>query len=901
MNILNHRFTDKFFAACQQFYEYPLYRLIETGNKIRLMLWSDDPEALYEYLVAAASCGQISGHSLKIYICGSGASQVRELLEKQCPMYSALAEREAVEIEFSEVPEAFPPYVVCDRKFMAELKGPCVLSIGKGGLSEELERLAENLNYAYSVSYNDRGSFSEITADLKKDDDKKAANYASSVLQAAHIPVKMYIAGARESDTEEAVVSYQKAIEDPAVLNRLVYLEHLRWTVFMVLRGFRIPTDDEMKRVYKDDGSGNMLTSFRNDKEGIHPALARCSEKGIDALEGRSREFWEGYRPDNTDESYAGLDELSRMSLYQRYLAGEAVKQNREAVEKVLAEYPPYAPGILQLRNAVKGFDQTGEAGLKNALRIAEENGVSKDLQDSVEKYMQSSIDASRRRSYIQGDIYSVKAQGYVLLKRKLFRNVIRCMSADHAENIISLARLDPEKAAFIVPLGMDVNEQKDLEDSIREFAKQRRLATDIRLYFMMEPTVREVRKLLYEIHGWMDGKDGETVFDLTGAVPQLVMATADDPCGSFFCEGYKLVPFRGCRSISVMNAMPLNFKIEDIFAAMARRAVVGWDITDMRGIEKTIKAMLTAYISVTAGKKDLFTALREYIYPTKDNPRNRKYSQEKERKHFRYSVQMDIGHRRNIPGSLYRLASDGYVDELDIRVENGAYEISGSTDYSALIKQLFDIEGDSDSTYSAKYDNRSKKPVLRWIGDTFPMPEDKCLRMVVQEFEKAGCFTIDGDTVSFASPGMKSVFALGTDGIILEDALYFAVKENPNFKEVRLGYSFGKGDLSENEIDVVAITNAGRPVYISCKNGHALSIGAAHEIYRHARLYNINSPIPVLAATEPDLASKGFDVGGKARDYVEKGLGVTFIDRDILKDWNKLQDVLTRIATSGR
>lgn len=165
-------------------------------------------------------------------------------------------------------------------------------------MENELERVARNINFSYEMKYDQR--ISKSLADERFDTSKVAefvdspfdyeigdlnivsnfigSKYAadSSYAAAVHIPVKLAICREfnKEKDTLETL---KDAIKRKSRLyKKLIALEHRRWNAYMVMRGYRAPSEQE-EVILLYQGSNT-----HQDKERLlHICLCDCGEKGV--------------------------------------------------------------------------------------------------------------------------------------------------------------------------------------------------------------------------------------------------------------------------------------------------------------------------------------------------------------------------------------------------------------------------------------------------------------------------------------------------------------------------------------------------------------------------------------------------------------------------------------------
>ena len=125
----------------------------------------------------------------------------------------------------------------------------------------ELMRLAKNINFAYAMKYNQNTSCKTADEDFMKSFDKEfnasASNFHgadykadSSIACAMHIPYKLELCKTLGDFNNAERILSKSIVHRDHIYKNLVELEHKRWNVFMALRGFRAPTEEEYKYLH---------------------------------------------------------------------------------------------------------------------------------------------------------------------------------------------------------------------------------------------------------------------------------------------------------------------------------------------------------------------------------------------------------------------------------------------------------------------------------------------------------------------------------------------------------------------------------------------------------------------------------------------------------------------------
>ena len=160
----------------------------------------------------------------------------------------------------------------------------------------ELDRIARNINFSYSMKYNQRinkhdaddqfessriAEFVASPRDYEIGDINVAANFIganyaadSSFASAVHIPVKLAMCK-NDDSKQDPVDTLKEAIRKKNKLYwRLVALEHRRWNAYIVTRGFRAPTPKEEETLLYQKGN-----THQDKQRLLHMCLCDCGTK----------------------------------------------------------------------------------------------------------------------------------------------------------------------------------------------------------------------------------------------------------------------------------------------------------------------------------------------------------------------------------------------------------------------------------------------------------------------------------------------------------------------------------------------------------------------------------------------------------------------------------------------
>lgn len=162
--------------------------------------------------------------------------------------------------------------------------------------SKELDRIARNINFSYSMKYDQRinkhiaddqfeesrtAEFVDSPRDYEVGDISVAANFIgakyaadSSLAAAVHIPVKLAMCKSSDSKQDPVDTLKEAILKKNNLYWRLVALEHRRWNAYTVMRGFRAPTPKEEETLLYQNGN-----THQDKQRLLHICLCDCGAK----------------------------------------------------------------------------------------------------------------------------------------------------------------------------------------------------------------------------------------------------------------------------------------------------------------------------------------------------------------------------------------------------------------------------------------------------------------------------------------------------------------------------------------------------------------------------------------------------------------------------------------------
>ena len=315
----------------------------------------------------------------------------------------------------------------------------------------QLEAIAYNLHYSYMRAANDKASNKQI-----QDTFNEQYNYVSNLEAALHIREKLECCGIDTSDNRIAAKKFAELMEkDPAVINRLAALEHRRWMMEKISKGFKQALS--LTKIYSGPG-----VTTHDSSQNWHTCLVPCNETSRLTLND-----WK-----NTKSMDPNLDPLDKISLRLHAQCGQIAKRNREAIDNSLSVignsvdrlFKDDAHILASKRSMELAISQMWQ-GKRSALPIYE--GNYHDLLDRVSSvgtsnafYIQQSLTALNDaiaplkefisfKDYKDQDRLFIRQIPFALTHKKQ-PVLMKLMAAKETDCLYSTCRLEPECTAFV-------------------------------------------------------------------------------------------------------------------------------------------------------------------------------------------------------------------------------------------------------------------------------------------------------------------------------------------------------------------------------------------------------------------------------------------------------------------
>lgn len=356
--------------------------------------------------------------------------------------------------------------------------------------SKRLEEIARNINFSYEMKYDQRSG--KTQADEKFDISKETefirsphsyevgdlsivsnfigSAYAadSSFASAVHIPYKLAICGEYQTDAEAMEVLKEAIRTKGPLYKKLVALEHRRWNAYMVMRGYRAPTELEEERLLYH-GAGT-----HQDKDKLlHICLCDCGEKGAVLEKDFNRQYrqWlEKKCPKNSPS------ELDRASLRCHQLTSNLTKRLKPQTvfDHVLGdnvEYINYRKSINKLindeENSLTVYSRAFEEAKGYAASVSEEELEQIKAADRMLAVVKA---RNQRMDFLSLDAQLVEMIPFSLWYGVKYKNVLTISGGLASQDVIIPTLFSAQNATFI---GIDA-ESETYKNSVSSYFHNR-------------------------------------------------------------------------------------------------------------------------------------------------------------------------------------------------------------------------------------------------------------------------------------------------------------------------------------------------------------------------------------------------------------------------------------------
>lgn len=345
-------------------------------------------------------------------------------------------------------------------------------------ISIRLEEIARNINFSYEMKYNQRSG--KIQADEKFDKSKESefvqsphdyevgdmrivSNFIgseytadSSFASAVHIPYKLAVCSEYSTDKEAIAVLKEAVRTKNTLYKKLVALEHRRWNAYMVMRGYRAPTEIEEEQLLYHG------TNTHQDKDKLlHICLCDCGEKGSILENDFNRQYhlWlEKKCPKNSPS------ELDRASLRCHQLTSKSTRGlNPQTVfDHIIgdsAEYVNYRKSINKLfndeENSLTVYSQAFEDAKAYAASVSQEELEQIKTADRMLSVVKV---RNLRMDFLSLDAQLVEMIPFSLWYGVKYKNVLTISDGIGTQDVVVPTLFSAQNALFI---GSSVEDEK--------------------------------------------------------------------------------------------------------------------------------------------------------------------------------------------------------------------------------------------------------------------------------------------------------------------------------------------------------------------------------------------------------------------------------------------------------
>ena len=193
------------------------------------------------------------------------------------------------------------------------------LGSGEAGRSfgKEIRERAEKIHRFFIKDRNERASAQDIRKSFQRD---FRYNMESSVSAALSVDAKLVSAGIDPKAPNAAFQFYSRVLsgtpQAEEMLKKLLYLEHRRWSAYMITAGYRVPTAEEFAE-YAFNGDND----HRDRRRKLHPLICSSDPEAGIVLRTLPHKYW-SRRRQKTE-----FDALDRQSLRIHRLCDRKAKQ----------------------------------------------------------------------------------------------------------------------------------------------------------------------------------------------------------------------------------------------------------------------------------------------------------------------------------------------------------------------------------------------------------------------------------------------------------------------------------------------------------------------------------------------------------------------------------------------
>ena len=871
-------------------------------SELRVMIYGD--YFVDEAIKAVFWCGQFADRSLSIHVVTDNADAVKDSLCVLPGMRSCLEQGSSEyakicflrdldtihrmeEIHYTLLMYGDPERNEVAQQTICQIRESPVLGLSSGGYeiyqgekgpfdAADLMRMAGNIQFSYDMQQDQRCSrtlsFEQFDRNYKKEfEDSENDNDTvftpessfygsrydadSSLAAAVHIPYKLAACGG-------SVLDFVSEIQKKDMIyNKMLALEHRRWNAYMITRGYRAYTWEEMEGVYENGAS------HKDNKRLLHACIGSCSDSGLIQ---KPLSFWKS--PDSLkDDTLSDLDRASIFCYQKACRKADAIRQDSKAAFRQL-EDPQYLGASILLRDAIdRLFRKEDEASNRQyeAARKEAEKILPHDLLEQINDELDIVKKRNQKIDFFANDAQLVEMLSFAIWYGKDYQNVITISDGNAAEDVIIPTLLVAKTAVFLV----DLNAHPGYKEVIEKYFAERGGNTSPKVIQIQENlNLDRYSAESGSVLNYVDQSDPEHIL-LLGASKLPIVHYSKGVVGlrrqTPLCTG-------------VNNK---SFSIEEFIGLMGGHAAESKrGITDYR----IYSSLRDVYIRYNAQWNKLVGLFEEYA---KDDKRPLKASLETPAVFTGAFLPKTAG-RSRIREFIAALDQAGMVwdvkweDRQDLSNLSFRYRQTAITDW--LRPFLYENGG--------PVDFRADEMRLEYLPDTGHVKiqklqisgcrlkerdKDGTLAEVLRTLKENGVLRDlsfdDQGCVSLTIRDYETRDIIKTKGKMLELLVYYGFKNQGFFDEIysSVDIEWDRDASVKNEFDVIGIRGM-TPYFISCKDKNEPSKECIYEIAALARQFH-GRAILALAHVPPVF-----------RERAEK-MGVYLVGLDRLADEEKL------------
>lgn len=344
----------------------------------------------------------------------------------------------------------------------------------------ELFRIAGNINFSYTIEFDETFNAEESMCAFKKEFNEEYATNAftekkhkydvdSSLFCAAHIPYKLKYCKeyAREKGEEkQAQQILIDAVNNNNILfKKLMGLEHRRWNAYMLIRGYHYPSENEIEQICKDG------VVHKNPADLWHICLCDSSENGT-ALKNKSINYWN----QKYDYNQSRLSELDQASLLYYQKASERVDEYAKDIKKgKLLDAPYYAELRTAIKRMINNQDIDSVVQFEGVRQFLEEKKKVL-IPEKVNDLILAVKERNQRRDFYDTDAYLIRMLPFCIWYGRDYHTVITVTNGNALEDIQIPTLICASKAIYLVKESVfgDQESRERYEHSIGQYFEKR-------------------------------------------------------------------------------------------------------------------------------------------------------------------------------------------------------------------------------------------------------------------------------------------------------------------------------------------------------------------------------------------------------------------------------------------